>query len=65
MICSDGMSDSQSYNGQTYNGMSINPDAGLDATSPLTSMPSEKIMDSESTYSDFERTGEYDEPLGN
>ena len=62
---SSSMSSTQSYNGQTYNGMSINPGAGIDSTSPLTDMPSEQIMDSESTYNDFERTGEYDEPLGN
>ena len=49
----------------TYSGMSIDPDAGIDATSPMTDMPSEMVLDGVDTYPDFERTGEYDEPLGN
>ena len=67
---SDMSSSNQSYGNKdysdtSYNGMSINPDAGLNSTSPLQSEPSDQTMDSESTYGDFERTGEYDEPLGN
>ena len=55
----------QGENMQMYNGMRVNPDAGIDSTSPMTDMPSDRIMDSESTYDDFETTGQYDEPLGN
>ena len=55
----------QGENMQMYNGMRVNPNAGIDATSPMTDMPSEQLKDSQSTYGDFQRTGEYDEPLGN